>query len=138
VNDQSISNIAKWYEMFIAKPLFKLTATAIYLANDPVREKKWRIDQAPWSKENTEAFAGMHNMRKRILVVFDEAAAIDDHIWEVTEGALTDANTQILWLTIESAIPSCLGISSMEYLTAPTVKYPEVNQFFVLQIHHAE
>jgi hypothetical protein len=68
------------------------------LAGDPVREKKWRIDQAPWSKENTEAFAGMHNLGKRILVVFDEASAIDDNIWTVTRGALTDAKTQILWL----------------------------------------
>ncbi len=92
------AELAKWYEMFLAKSLFTLTATSIYLAGDKVREKKWRIDQAPWSKENTEAFAGMHNMGKRILVVFDEAAAIDDHIYEVTEGALTDARTQILWL----------------------------------------
>lgn len=92
------AELAKWYELFIAKSMFKLTATSIYLANDPVREKKWRIDQAPWSKENTEAFAGMHNLGKRILVVFDEAAAIDDHIYEVTEGALTDAKTQIIWL----------------------------------------
>jgi hypothetical protein len=92
------AELAKWYEMFLGKSLFTLTATSIYLAGDKVREKKWRIDQAPWSKENTEAFAGMHNMGKRILVVFDEAAAIDDHIYEVTEGALTDANTQILWL----------------------------------------
>src|SRR5262245_29524403 len=27
----------------------------------------------------------------------DEASAIDDKIWEVAEGALTDADTQILW-----------------------------------------
>jgi hypothetical protein len=92
------AELAKWYEMFIAKSMFKLTATSIYLAGDPVREKKWRIDQAPWSKENTEAFAGLHNKDKRVLVVFDEAAAIDDHIYEVTEGALTDAKTQIIWL----------------------------------------
>lgn len=92
------AELAKWYELFIAKSMFKLTATSLYLAGDPVREKKWRVDQAPWSKENTEAFAGMHNKGKRILVVFDEAAAIDDHIYEVTEGALTDAQTQIIWL----------------------------------------
>ena len=29
---------------------------------------------------------------------FDEASAIDDTIWEVTEGALTDSDTEILWL----------------------------------------
>ncbi len=42
------------------------------------------------------AFAGLHNQGKRIIVIFYEASAIDDVIWEVTEGALTDVNTQIL------------------------------------------
>jgi hypothetical protein len=60
-------------------------------------DKTWRIDQIPWSKERSEAFAGLHNKGNRILVVFDEASAIDDKIWEVTEGALTDERTQIVW-----------------------------------------
>jgi hypothetical protein len=51
----------------------------------------------PWSERNTEAFAGLHNKGRRILVVFDEASAIPDIIWETTEGALTDANTEIVW-----------------------------------------
>jgi hypothetical protein len=51
----------------------------------------------PWSERNTEAFAGLHNKERRILVVFDEASAIPDIIWETTEGALTDANTEIIW-----------------------------------------
>lgn len=45
-----------------------------------------------------EAFAGLHNEGKRILIIFDEASAIADVIWEVTEGALTDERTQIIWL----------------------------------------
>lgn len=92
------AELAKWYGLFIARQFFTLTATALYVAGDPIREKSWRIDQIPWSKERSEAFAGMHNQGKRIIVIFDEASAIDDVIWEVTEGALTDANTQILWL----------------------------------------
>ncbi len=92
------AELAKWHAMFIGKHLFKLTATSICIANDDERSKTWRIDQVPWSKENTEAFAGMHNQGKRILVIFDEASNIDDKIWEVTRGALTDAKTQIIWL----------------------------------------
>lgn len=91
------AELAKWHSLFLAKDLFKLTATRIGIANDDKREIYWRIDQVPWSKENTEAFAGLHNQGKRILVIFDEASAIDDKIWEVAEGALTDANTQIIW-----------------------------------------
>lgn len=92
------AELGKWYGLFIARQLFTFTATSICIANDPIREKTWRIDAIPWSKEKAEAFAGMHNQGKRILVVFDEASAVDDLIYEVTEGALTDANTEILWM----------------------------------------
>jgi hypothetical protein len=61
-------------------------------------EKSWRADAVTWSINNTEAFAGLHNVRKRIIVVFDEASAIDDKVWEVTEGALTDEETEIIWV----------------------------------------
>src|SRR5690554_1790721 len=88
--------VAKWHRLFIARDFFRMTATALF-ANDPEHERTWRIDMVPWSERNTEAFAGLHNQGKRILVVFDEASAIPDMIWEVTEGALTDENTQIIW-----------------------------------------
>lgn len=88
--------VAKWHRLFIAKHLFKLTATAVFSA-DPEHERTWRIDMVPWSERNTEAFAGLHNQGKRIIVIFDEASAIPDVIWEVTEGALTDMHTEIIW-----------------------------------------
>lgn len=91
------AEVAKWHRMFIAKDLFQMTATALF-ARDPAHERTWRIDMVPWSERNTEAFAGLHNQGKRILVVFDEGSAIPDVIWEVTEGALTDKNTQIIWM----------------------------------------
>ena len=56
-----------------------------------------RIDKVAWSERSPESFSGLHNKGKRILVVFDEASAIHDLIWEVTEGALTDENTEIIW-----------------------------------------
>ena len=69
---------------------------------DPSREHTWRIDMIPWSEKNTEAFAGLHSKGKRLLLIFDEGSAIPDIIWEVAEGALTDANTQIIWLVFGS------------------------------------
>ena len=91
------AELGKWFNLFIAKEFFTLTATAL-LSRDPSRERTWRIDQVPWSEKNTEAFAGMHNKGKRILLVMDEASAIPDVIWEVAEGALTDSDTEIIWL----------------------------------------
>lgn len=89
--------LAKWYRMFIARDFFSMTATALF-SKDPEHQRTWRIDLVPWSERNTEAFAGLHNEGRRILVVMDEASAIPDVIHEVTEGALTDASAQIIWL----------------------------------------
>lgn len=91
------AELGKWFNMFIGNESFVLTATAL-MSKDPTRERTWRIDQVTWSDKNTEAFAGLHNKGKRILLVMDEASAIPDIIWETAEGALTDANTQIMWL----------------------------------------
>lgn len=90
------AELAKWHRLSIAKPLFKMTATARF-SIDPDHEKTWRIDMVPWSEKNMEAFAGLHNKGRRILIIFDEASAVADAIWETTEGALTDKNTQIIW-----------------------------------------
>lgn len=90
------AELAKWYRLCITKHWFELTATAIF-SRDPNHEKTWRVDMVPWSERNTEAFAGLHNKGKRILLIFDEASAINDLIWEVSEGALTDSNTEIIW-----------------------------------------
>lgn len=88
--------IAKWHRLFIARELFKCTATALFTQDESMR-REWRIDIVPWSERNTEAFAGLHNQGARIIVIFDEASAIPDVIWEVTEGALTDKDTEIMW-----------------------------------------
>lgn len=88
--------LMKWYQLFLGKELFTITATAIFSV-DQEHSKTWRIDAIPWSEVNTEAFAGLHNKGKRILLIFDEASAISNKIWEVAEGAMTDANTEILW-----------------------------------------
>ena len=87
---------AKWHRLALDKALFVCTATALHSA-DPEHEKTWRVDAVPWSENNTEAFAGLHNAGKRIIVVFDEASGIADKVWDVTEGALTDEQTEIIW-----------------------------------------
>lgn len=87
-------SLGKWHNMSITKDVFKLTATAYY---HPEYERTWRVDMVPWSERNTEAFAGLHNLGRRIILIFDEASAIPDMIWETAEGALTDKDTQILW-----------------------------------------
>jgi hypothetical protein len=87
--------VVKWHGLAINRHWFECTATAIFHKQ---HEKTWRIDAIPWSAHNTEAFAGLHNLGNRLLLVFDEASAIADPVWETAEGALTDELTQIIWL----------------------------------------
>lgn len=89
--------LAKWHRMCICGHWFKLEATALF-SKDPAHEKTWRFDMVPWSEHRAEAFAGLHNQGKRIVLIFDEASAIADKIWETSEGALTDKDTEILWV----------------------------------------
>jgi hypothetical protein len=88
--------VAKWHRLSLTQFMGVLTATALH-SPEQATQKTWRIDILPWSENNTEAFAGLHNERNRIIVIFDEASGISDKIWEVTEGALTDENTEIIW-----------------------------------------
>jgi hypothetical protein len=88
--------LSKWHNLSITRHWFTFTATSLYSV-DPKAEKEWRADAIPWSENNTEAFAGLHNQGRRIVVIFDEASKIADKVWEVAEGALTDADTEILW-----------------------------------------
>ena len=86
--------LAKWHRLSITRHLFDLTATALI---SKMRPKEWRVDAVPWSENNTDAFAGLHNEGKRLLLIFDEASGISRKVWEVAEGALTDEHTEIIW-----------------------------------------
>ncbi|WP_218816205.1 terminase [Methylobacillus rhizosphaerae] len=89
--------VGKWQRLSITSNWFDVNATSV-ASRDTKHTKNWRADFVPWSEHNTEAFAGLHNKGKRIVLVFDEASAISDKVWEVAEGALTDEGTEIIWI----------------------------------------
>jgi hypothetical protein len=89
--------IAKWFRLALTNDWFKVNATSI-VSTMAGHDKGWRLDLATWSEHNTEAFAGLHNEGKRIILIFDEASGIPKPVWEVALGALTDADTEIIWL----------------------------------------
>jgi hypothetical protein len=89
--------VAKWHKLAITRDWFK-PATMKISSNEPGHTDSWRLDFVTWSENNTEAFAGLHNVGRLILVIYDEGSNISDKVWEVTEGALTDENTVIIWL----------------------------------------
>ncbi len=90
------AELAKWHRLCLCGHWFECTATAL-ISRAPGHEKTWRCDMVAWSERNTEAFAGLHNKGRRVLLVFDEASAVPDVLWEVAEGAQTDEDTEIIW-----------------------------------------
>jgi len=89
--------VAKWRGMSICSHWFRQIGTSIYSA-DPDHKDTWRFDALPWNENRMEAFAGLHNIGKRIVVIFDEASQIADVIWDTTDGIFTDADTEVLWV----------------------------------------
>lgn len=88
---------AKWFRSSITAPWFDVMATSIK-AKDPKMKDQWRLDFVPWTEHNTEAFQGLHNSRRIVVLMMDEGSAIHDKVWEVAEGALTDPETVLIWI----------------------------------------
>ena len=84
--------LAKWQQMASNGHWFEWTATQYYLKAHPAT---WKVSAVPWSLNNSQAFAGMHEQTGTMLG-FDEASDIADKIWEVGDGALTTPGS--LWI----------------------------------------
>lgn len=83
--------LAKWHGMAINRHWFTWTASSFFFAKYPEdKRKNYMINALTVSAENTEAFAGLHNEGRVVLIIFDEASGIDRAIWETIEGAQTD------------------------------------------------
>jgi len=89
--------MAKWFRLAANADLFEVNVTSIKVKEEG-HETTWRADFNTWSEENPQASAGAHNKGKRLIIIYDEAAGIPDVIWKTQEGALTDANTEIIWI----------------------------------------
>lgn len=89
--------LAKWHRVSLHKEYFEWTATKYYLKEEP---DTWFAAAIPWSEHRADAFAGTHE--KYVLVIFDEASAIADIIWETVEGAMTTA--MCVWIAFGNPI----------------------------------
>ena len=76
--------LSVWWKRLRNRHWFEWTATKFYHKASP---EDWFVAAIPWSEHNPEAFAGLH--ADHVLVIYDEASAIPDIIWETSEGAMT-------------------------------------------------
>jgi len=81
--------LALWQERSINGHWFDMTTSRIFHKD---HKDTWGINALSNSDKNSEAFAGLHSSAN--LIIFDEASAIPDVIWEVSEGAMTDKCSQ--------------------------------------------
>ena len=80
--------LSLWHDRSMFNPLYEWTATTYRLLESPAT---WSATAQPWSANNPDAFAGFH--AADVMILFDEASAIDAKIWEVIEGAMTTPGT---------------------------------------------
>ena len=91
LEDKTWPELSKWHNLAINKHWFFWSATAFTFAAYPEeRRKNYRISALSVSKDNTEAFQGLHNAAGSTVIIFDEASGVLGEIWAAAEGALSD------------------------------------------------
>lgn len=96
---KSMPELTRWHNLAVTRDWFRPSAMS-FASKQTGHDRAWRLDAIPWSLQSPESFAGLHNLGRRIVLIFDESAGIADRIWEVAEGALTDEGTEIIWLAV--------------------------------------
>jgi hypothetical protein len=153
---KTMPELIKWCSASITRHWFKTSAMSI-ASTEKGRAHSWRLDAIPWSTHSPEAFAGLHNAGRRIVLIFDEASNIADRIWEVAEGALTDEATEIIWVCVgnptrnSGRFKECFGKSrnrwstrhidsrtvegtNLEYLNGMVADYGEDSDFVKVRV----
>ncbi len=92
------AEVGKWHKMSITEHWFKYTTGRGSMVLESVMEKYkdiWRCVARTCKAENSEAFAGQHSVTATSFFIFDESSGIDEEIWKVREGGLTDGEPMI-------------------------------------------
>lgn len=83
--------LGKWHKLCVTGNWFDYNNSKgnMNLAHKKFAET-WRCDAQTCREENSESFAGLHAATSTPYYIFDEASAVPDKIFEVSEGGLTD------------------------------------------------
>ena len=93
LREKTWRELAKWHQKSLVREWFQWTATQFALKECP---ETWFASAVPNTPHSSESFAGAHE--KYMLLIFDEASAIDQAIWEVSEGATATPGGYRKWL----------------------------------------
>jgi hypothetical protein len=96
LSSKTWAEIAKWTALCITGHWFEVNtgkgAMRMYHKQHP---NSWLCEAQTCREENSESFAGLHSAASTPFYIFDEASAIPDSIYQVSEGGLTDGEPHI-------------------------------------------
>jgi hypothetical protein len=92
---KTVPELQAWVRKSINSDWFEIQTRSIRVKGCP---SNWRTGFLTWEEANPQAFAGLHNYRKRILILFDEACTIPQQVWKAKFGTFTDPGTEIIML----------------------------------------
>lgn len=87
------AELGKWHNMSLTRHwarYHRAKTNMALISSDPLREDTWYVTGQTCKEENSESFAGQHAADSTSWYLFDEASAVPDKIWEVSDGGLTD------------------------------------------------
>lgn len=87
LQDKTWAGIQTWVKRALTAPWFELNTSIMYRKG---RRAQWKCSPQTCDPDNSEAFAGQHNVASTSFYIFDEASNIPQTIFETAEGGLTD------------------------------------------------
>ncbi|WP_020591254.1 terminase [Kiloniella laminariae] len=85
------AELGKWHRRCLTGHWFQYNASKGNMSlSHKSHAESWRCDAQTCREENSESFAGLHAANSTPFYLFDEASAVPDKIWEVSDGGLTD------------------------------------------------
>lgn len=91
LKEKTFSELAKWHKLALNGHWFQYKNNQGNLAYYREEAKEnWAITGQAATKENADSFAGLHNAGSTPILLFDEASAIPQEIYEVAMGSQTD------------------------------------------------
>ena len=84
------SEVQRWASHCVTGHWFDFLTSSSLRMYHKENKNLWKIDGITCVKENSESFAGLHAASSSPFYIYDEASAIPDIIYQVSEGGLTD------------------------------------------------
>jgi hypothetical protein len=87
LQDKTWAAITYWAKLSITAHWFEINTSIMYRRG---YRESWKCSPQTCAEENSEAFAGQHNLNSTSFYINDEDSNVPDKIHEVQEGGLTD------------------------------------------------